>query len=262
MRQFYHLLNASIFITHVAIAFTGPQKISVLRNHDTQQIISHSKNDIQQTITKQPKISYVPPILRMAGKDFQGKENKTFVLKKGSNEIKEVMGSKKKRGQNYPDTNNKFSFFQRIESVKAGIIGLFAGGFALAPLSALHDIGFSGDSISNGMAQWEFDTDTGSIGGALFAIVYRYCVREGEEKNEMLPMGVVGAFVITRTLARVRVSPYCDAVPLSCGEPLGYLDYDMLQQTVFSGLESVALFGGAAFAMEYCYKNKYLSRFE
>ena len=42
----------------------------------------------------------------------------------------------------------------------------------------LHDIAFSGDTITNGVAQWEFDTDMGSIESALFAIVYRYCVRK------------------------------------------------------------------------------------
>lgn len=161
-----------------------------------------------------------------------------------------------------PSATDKFTFGQRIESVKTGVVGLLAGGIALAPIAGIHDVLYPGQTISNGLAQWEFDTDTGSIDAALFAIVYRYCVREGEEQNEMLPMGVIGAFVIVRTLSRVRVSSYCDAVPLNCGAPLGYFDWSMIQQTAFSGLESVFLFGATAAAMEYCYTKAYISRFK
>ena len=113
-------------------------------------------------------------------------------------------------------TEDKFTFAQRIESTKTGIVGLLSGGIALTPFAALHDIAFPGSTIENGFAQWEFDTDMGSIETALFAIVYRYCVREGEESNEMLGMGVIGAFVLVRSLSRVRVGSYCSAAPLDC----------------------------------------------
>jgi hypothetical protein len=165
------------------------------------------------------------------------------------------------------ETNNepkqtKFTFEQRIESIKTGLVGLFAGGIALTPFSALHDIVLADESIANGVAQWEFDTDTGSIAAALFAIVYRYCVRDGEEENEMLQMGVIGAFVVVRTLSKIRVPVYCSSAPLDCGDPLGYFDYNMIQQGIGSGLESVVMFGAAALAMEYCYNNGYISRFK
>jgi len=159
------------------------------------------------------------------------------------------------------DDDTKFTFGQRIESIKTGVVGLLAGGIALTPFAAFHDILFSGDTITNGAAQWEFDTDMGSIESALFAIVYRYCVREGEESNEMLGMGVIGAFAIVRALSRVRVSTYCSSAPLECGAPLGYFDWDMLQQVGFSGLEGLIMFGASASAMEYCYKKKIISRF-
>lgn len=163
---------------------------------------------------------------------------------------------------NDPAPKSEFNFPQRIESIKAGVVGLIAGGLALAPIAAFHDILFPGDSIANGVAQWEFDTDTGSITTALFAIVYRYCVRDGEEKNEMLQMGVVGAFVLVRTLARIRVPVYCSAAPLDCGDPFGYFDSAMIQQAVGSGLESMVMFGATALALEYCYENGYISRFK
>jgi hypothetical protein len=265
---------------------------------------------------------------------LKGSKSKTFVLKKGSNELREVMGGPrarkrksfelanpfnlsfkkrndvpigtintlerkilrdKKKQQSFfnnavvssseespmlevvtaakrtvaetvvasedPGPKDKFSFSQRIESVKTGLVGLLSGGVTVTPITFLHDYFFPGNTIPNGLAQWEFDTDTGSIAAALFAIVYRYCVREGEESNPMLPMGVVGAFVLVRTLSRVRVSYYCEAAPLDCGAPFGYFDWAMLQQALFSGLESIFLFGAAAAVMEYCYKKGYITRF-
>ena len=172
-----------------------------------------------------------------------------------------LQNSEKSKGQS-DDVEDKFSFAQRIESVKTGVTGLLAGGVAVTPMTFLHDYLFPDASITNGFAQFEFDTDTGSIDAALFAIVYRYCVREGEEKNEMLPMGVIGAFVVVRSLSRVRVSSYCSAAPLDCGAPLGYFDWPMIQQLLFSGLESVVLFGAAAAAMEYMYEKGYISKFK
>lgn len=113
----------------------------------------------------------------------------------------------------YMADGDKFSFGQRIESIKCVVVGALSGGIALAPFTALHDIAL-GPEFSNGVAQWEFDTDMGSLEAALFAIVYRYCIREDE--NTMLNQGVIGAFCVTRTLSRIRVSSYCTAVPLDC----------------------------------------------
>ena len=169
---------------------------------------------------------------------------------------------KKTTNQTHPCNTDKFTFAQKIESTKAAVFGLFTGGIVVAPFNFLHDVLLKGATISNGFAQFEFDTDMGSIMGALFAIVYRYCVRKGEETNEMLPMGVIGAFAFVRTLSRVRVSTTCTPVPLQCGAPIGYFDWDMLGQAVYSGIESVALFGSVAYAMEYCYTKEWISRLD
>eukprot|EP00956_Cyclotella_meneghiniana_P003762 scaffold4568_cov74-Cyclotella_meneghiniana.AAC.5 len=152
------------------------------------------------------------------------------------------------------NSEDKFSPQQRIESVKTGVIGALTGGIAATPFIALHDI------PSYGLGSWEFDTDMGAIQSALFAIVYRYCVRENDD-NGMLNMGIVGAFVAVRTLARVRVPGYCTAAPLDCGDPLGYFDWDMLQQLLLNGIESVVLFGAAAAAMEFSYERNWISKF-
>lgn len=161
---------------------------------------------------------------------------------------------------NNNDSRNDFSFAQRIESTKAVVVGAVAGGVALTPFSAVHDIWLDGGvHVQNGLAQWEFDTDMGSIEAALFAIVYRYCVREDD--NPMLKQGVIGAFALVRILSKIQVPTYCSAVPLSCGEPLGYFDWDMLSQAFYTGIESVALFGAAAAAMEYCFYRNIISKF-
>jgi hypothetical protein len=149
---------------------------------------------------------------------------------------------------------DKFSFKQRIESIKTAAVGALSGGIVATPFIALHDIPLYG------AASWEFDTDMGSLQSALFAIVYRYCVRE-EDDNDMLNMGVVGAFVVVRTLSRIRVPDYCTAAPLDCGAPLGYFDFNMIQQLALNGLESAALFGGAALAMEFAYNKGFIGKF-
>ena len=151
--------------------------------------------------------------------------------------------------------DDKFSFAQRIESTKCVAVGAAAGGLGVTPIAALHDI----LALSGDVAQWEFDTDMGSIEAALFAIVYRYCIRT--DTNDMLNQGVIGAFVLTRTLSRIKVPTYCSAIPLNCGAPIGYFDWNMIQQGAWSGLESVALFGAAALAMDYCFQKGFISKF-
>ena len=163
---------------------------------------------------------------------------------------------------NNNDKETQFSFYQRIESIKTALVGLLSGGILSTPVIALHDIVIlPNDSTTNGLASWEFDTDMGSLQGALFAIVYRYCIREKDDDNDMLNMGVVGAFIVVRTLSRIRVPNYCTALPLHCGDPLGYLDYDMISQVIYNGMESIALFGGAAYAMEIAYEKGWITKY-
>jgi hypothetical protein len=121
--------------------------------------------------------------------------------------------------QTNPEDNddNKFGFAQRIESVKCVVVGGLVGSIAIIPFVALHDLVLLevlAPISTNGVAQWEFDNDMASAQAALFAIVYRYCIRE--DTNPQLNQGVIGAFVLTRTLSRIVVSPQCSAVVLSC----------------------------------------------
>jgi hypothetical protein len=139
--------------------------------------------------------------------------------KTGSNTMLSVQTSpdENNEGAKKDNDDNKFGFGQRIESVKCLVVGGIVGSVALAPFAALHDLillSVLAPIHTNGLAQWEFDNDMASVQAALFAIVYRYCIRE--DTNPQLNQGVIGSFVITRTLSRIVVSPQCSAIVLSC----------------------------------------------
>ena len=154
---------------------------------------------------------------------------------------------------------DKFSFAQRIESLKCAVVGAVSGSLCVTLPAAYHNLLYSDTLSVNGMAQWEFDTDMGAIEGALFAIVYRYAIR-GDD-NPMLKQGAVGAFVLVRALSRISTPTSCSALPLSCGAPIGYANWDMINQGLLSGVESAALFGGAALAMEACFETGFIGKF-
>lgn len=148
-------------------------------------------------------------------------------------------------------SNNKFSLRQRFDSGLSLVIGAVSASVAVAPLTFLHDTTY---------AQWELDTDGAAVMGGLFAVVYRYCIRTDTD-NPQLNQGVVGAFTICRTLARIQVPEYCSAFPLSCGAPFGYVDWNLLQQLAWNGAESGILFAAAAMAMEAATERGFVSRF-
>ena len=81
--------------------------------------------------------------------------------------------------ENVDDDTNKFDMKQRIESLKSIVLGAIAGGVAVTPIAYLHYVYFTTatavsssslpslftdpSSPANGLAQWEFVTDTSSI---------------------------------------------------------------------------------------------------
>lgn len=125
---------------------------------------------------------------------------------------------------------------QRIESGKAAVLGALSGAVVAAPVAYITDAGR--------VAQWEFDVDMLSLSCALFAITYRYAVREDD--NPMLRQGAVGAFALVRALGAVRVSDTCTPVPLRC-PPLGlYVDGSMALQGAGALLVGAVAFGTVA----------------
>lgn len=144
---------------------------------------------------------------------------------------------------------------ERVESGKVAVAAAIGGSVFMAPVAVLlavttedlHRLRLlvSPDAFT---PQWEFAHDTLAVMLALFGVVYRYSVRS--DGNPMLKQGVIGAFALTRALSAVQTPPECTSLPLSCGAPLGYVDYTMLLQLGGSFLESAVAFGGAAIILE------------
>jgi hypothetical protein len=179
-----------------------------------------------------------------------------------------IRNNNNNNNNNNDDNNNgggdKFSFYQRIESIKTAILGGVVGSICSTPFIAIHDLlldGTTGGGGGGSMANWEFDTDASAVQGALFAIVYRYCIRASDPSNNMLNMGVIGAFVLVRTTSRIQLPTYCTALPLTCGPPLGYLDYTILFALLVNSVEGLALFGSVAYCMEVAYNKQWISKF-
>ena len=97
-------------------------------------------------------------------------------------------------------------------------------------------------------AAWEFNLDMLAASLALFGLVYRYVCRD--DGTALLKQGVVGAFVVVRSLAAITPSASCTPVPLVCGPPLIYFDWHMLAQGVTAAVPAAAAFAAAALAIE------------
>jgi len=135
-------------------------------------------------------------------------------------------------------------FEQRIESGKVAVLASVAGSICHAPFSLSYVL-LSGAGLS---PQYEFNTDMLALTLALFGVVYRYAIRG--DGNPNLKQGVVGAFALTRALNLITVPAACTAIPLNCGAPLGYADWNILEQFALFGGGSFLAFGTAALAIE------------
>ena len=165
--------------------------------------------------------------------------------------------------QSPSNNDEKFGFAQRIDSVKSLVVGAVVGSFAVAIPEVIHQVILAPLwhlPTNAGLAQFEFDTDMAGALSGLFAIVYRYGLRQ-DTSNPQLNQGLIGAFVITRTLSRVTLPSYCTAIVLNCGPPLGYLDWNVLLQLGVNGVESVIMYAATAKAMDVCMERGYISRF-
>ncbi len=157
-----------------------------------------------------------------------------------------------------PKTSLSFdAFSERIESTKAGAVGLIAGGL---PATAANAIAISLLQPDNPLGQFEYLTDTGSLQGALFAIVYRYVVRDDVKENPQLQDGILAAFVLAYTLPQLQVPAYCPAAPLSCD--FGYaLDADTAFSLLVHAFQAAAIYVPTKNVMEFCFECRLLRRF-
>ncbi|MEM6613393.1 MAG: hypothetical protein AAF652_14270 [Cyanobacteria bacterium P01_C01_bin.72] len=96
---------------------------------------------------------------------------------------------------------------ERIESVKAGIVG--AGAFSIAELlfsvarglifSSVFDADFTALIFD---VQWVIELAIGAVSGFLFGVTYRYVIRS--DRNSHLNDGAVLAFGLVRGLALIE----------------------------------------------------------
>ena len=139
---------------------------------------------------------------------------------------------------------DKFTFAQKIESTKAAVIGGITGAVTMLPFNLVEEA----SNYNLNPFQFLFDEGTAGLEAALFAIVYRYCVRDGEESNEQLGQGVWGAFALTRAL--------------TASKGMEVLSPDMIAQSLVGGVESFVLFGAAKFAMDMAVEKGFVNRMD
>jgi hypothetical protein len=143
---------------------------------------------------------------------------------------------------------------EKIESVKAAVFSAIGGSLAVIPYAILKG------AILHFNADWEFNCDGLLILTApLFGITYRYAIRR--DNNPNLKQGVIGAFVITRAVASLKVADICTSIPLNCGPPFYLFTGDMLATGLEHFFEAGLCFGGAAYLMETLFKSNALSKF-
>ena len=142
------------------------------------------------------------------------------------------------------------SDLDRIESIKAAAIGTIGGSLAYFPLAVVVGVG------QGFPPQWEFDSDTLALSLALFGITYRYTIRT--DSNDMLKEGAIGAFAITRTLSMIHVSDSCTSLPLYCGPPFGYFDFNMIIMGAYLFVENFIAYTGSATAIDKSIENAIL----
>lgn len=130
---------------------------------------------------------------------------------------------------------------ERFESAKASVVSTVFGAVPLVPVAFA--------DAERLTPRWEFQLDMLALDLALFGLVYRYAVREGDD-NPMLRLGVLGAFALPRALFLVQLPAECTAIPLGCGPPLGYFSWAMIAQVVWQLFVGAAALAGSLYGLE------------
>lgn len=145
-------------------------------------------------------------------------------------------------------------FGEKIESVKSAVFAAVGGTVAVIPFAIIRG------ALLHYNAEWEFNYYGLLILTApLFGITYRYAIRR--DNNPNLKQGVIGAFVITRAVATVKVDDICSSIPLNCGPPFYLFTDQMLIHGLINFAEAGICFAGSAYLMETLFKSKALSKF-
>ncbi|MGB5635615.1 MAG: hypothetical protein WBM44_08935 [Waterburya sp.] len=137
---------------------------------------------------------------------------------------------------------------ERIESVKAGIVG--AGAFAIAELVIL----VVPDAVVNLVSEfnlattmidgmWLWQLLIGAVSGFLFGVTYRYIIRD--DRNSHLNDGAVLAFALVRGLALIEKN----------------LVLSELLSVLFLVIQSILCFAIARFVLDLAIAHKFIKPF-
>jgi hypothetical protein len=134
-----------------------------------------------------------------------------------------------------------------IAWIQGSLVAGLCGAIAMAPVSFCHHFDYG--NLQHSVAQWQFTLAMGSIQAGVFAMVYRYALRQNDEHPRQIHNQVVGAFTAVRTLANLYVSDSSTS-----------FDWNLLNQICVQGLESAVLFGAAGLALDVGFQNGWLSK--
>mmetsp|Transcript_35164 Transcript_35164/g.79349 ORF Transcript_35164/g.79349 Transcript_35164/m.79349 type:complete len:252 (+) Transcript_35164:17-772(+) len=128
---------------------------------------------------------------------------------------------------------------ERYESIKTGILAIAS---AVVPEFIVGWL--DPDRLT---PRWEFQLDVLALQVLLFALVYRYAVREGDDNPDQR-LGVIAAFVIPRAFFMVELPQECLPGPFTCGPY--WLNAPVLLQIAKQLIVGGATLGGAAYGLE------------
>lgn len=112
--------------------------------------------------------------------------------------------------------DSRFTAAERLASLKVAVVGGVVAGLVTAGLELLPDpLNFTASLIT--LNFW-LQTAIAGLSGALFALTYRYAIRQDE--NPQLKTGVVLAFTLVRGLAQEDLDENLVPLLLTCSESL------------------------------------------
>jgi len=150
-----------------------------------------------------------------------------------------------------PQHTQRLSWAERMESLKAALLGAIAALCCLGIFIHVNSVVLVPQwPQTSGVPTWMLGTDLwlnagiAQFSGALFAITYRYIIRQ--DQNAHLRSGAVGAFGLVRGLAQIELGWHTE-----------------LQWPAFIafGVESFLLFGGIQLVLDWAIAHRWLKPF-
>ena len=144
----------------------------------------------------------------------------------------------------------EMTWFERVESVKAGAVGALAAGFVFGLATLVNELlasrfePLAGLLTKMGDFDWLMSGAIALLSGFLFGITYRYVIRQ--DPNPHLRSGAVLAFGLVRGLAQIDT---------------GWTAQKALLPFAVLGLESLLLFVAARLLLDWAFYQSWVKPF-